>query len=75
MTDNNRQKPWSQEDDDNLRTLLTEHWAISEIARILGRSTDSIRHRKTKLHLGRCLKMDVHNIVRRRKKQQRRMMQ
>lgn len=63
------QSHWSQEDDDNLRTLHNEHWQINEIAKILNRTVEAIRHRKKHLHLGRCLKMDAHNIVRRRKKQ------
>lgn len=63
---------WSQEDDDNLRTLHREHWSISEIARILNKTVEAIRHRKKKLHLGRCLKMDGHNIVRRRKMKEKR---
>ena len=69
MEQNNRQQPWSQEDDENLITLHHEHWSISEIARLLGRTPEGIRHRKKKLKLGRCLKMDAHNIVRKRKKQ------
>ena len=72
MNDNHRQEHWSQEADDDLRTLHGEHWSLSEIARIMGRTVEAIRHRKKKLHLGRCLKMDAHNIVRRRKKQQKR---
>ena len=58
-------KPWSQEEDDNLMTLHREHWSLSEIARILNRTVESIRHRKKKLKLGRCLKMDANNIYRR----------
>lgn len=72
MEENNRQQHWTQEADDNLRTLHGEHWSISEIARVMGRTVEAIRHRKKHLHLGRLLKMDAHNIVRRRKKQEKR---
>ena len=61
-------KPWTQADDNDLRVLHQEHVSISDIAAILDRSLESIRHRKKKLRLGRCLKMDGHNIVRRRRK-------
>ena len=61
---------WTEEEDDNLRTLHREHWPLSEIARILNKTVEAIRHRKRKLHLGRCLKMDAHNVVRRRRKKQ-----
>lgn len=63
---------WTEEEDDNLRTLHREYWSISEIARILNRTVDAVRKRKTTLHLGRCLKMDGHNIVRRRRMKEKR---
>lgn len=63
-----RQKPWTYSDDEDLRTLHG-HYSIVETAQILGRTVEGIRHRKKKLNLHRCLKMDAHNIVRRRKKQ------
>lgn len=61
-------KPWVNEEDSKLKALHFEHWKISEIAMVLNRTVEAIRHRKKKLKLGRCLKMDAHNIVRRRKK-------
>ena len=64
----NKLKPWTQADDNDLRVLHQEHVSISDIAAILDRSLEAIRHRKKKLRLGRCLKMDGHNIVRRRRK-------
>ena len=64
-------RPWTDEEDDNLVTLHRANWSISEIARILNRTVEAIRHRKKTLHLGRCLKMDGHNIVRRRAKEKR----
>ena len=63
-----KQKPWTYSDDEDLRTLHG-HYSIVETAQILGRTIEGIRHRKKKLNLHRCLKMDAHNIVRRRKKQ------
>ena len=62
---------WTDEDDDNLVTLHQANWSISEIARILNRTVEAIRHRKKHLHLGRCLKMDNANIIRRFYNQQR----
>ena len=64
----NKLKPWTQADDNDLRVLHQEHVPISDIAAILDRSLEAIRHRNKKLRLGRCLKMDGHNIVRRRRK-------
>lgn len=61
-------KPWNQEDDAMLVELHEEHCPISEIGRILNRTVESIRHRKKKMKLGRCLKMDPFNIVRRKRK-------
>ena len=65
-------RPWTDEEDDNLVTLHRANWSISEIARILNRTVEAIRHRKKKLHLGRCLKMEDANIVRRFYNKQRR---
>lgn len=65
-------KPWTDEEDDNLRTLHREHWSLSEIARVFNRTVEAIRHRKKILKLGRCLKMDNANIIRRLYKQRRR---
>ena len=67
-----RQKPWTYSEDEDLRTLHG-HYSLVETARILGRTVEGIRHRKKKLNLHRCLKMDGYNIVRRRKKQQKKL--
>ena len=61
-------RPWTGDEDENLRILHGLNWPLADIAGLLNRTVTAIRHRKTNLHLGRKLKMDAHNIVRRRQR-------
>lgn len=56
---------WTDADEKLLREFHAENCPIRTIAAAMGRTVESIRHRKKKLRLGRCLKMDAHNMFRR----------
>lgn len=67
---NNIIKHWTEREDLILRTFHQQGFSRVETARLMGRTPESIRHRKKKLGLHRILKTDVYNIVRRRKRKQ-----
>ena len=63
---------WTEADDQMLIEYHNERYPVKDIAKAMHRSFNSVRQRKKRLHLTRILKMDVHNICRRRANQRRR---